>query len=110
MPANQIKQREKKDPNDIDEMPIQSNHFDWRIIAGVVASFPGLGNQVNEQPRANHHVKRVHAGHTKIERKENANLVCKGSFEGKAGAGQQIVVYLVSIFKSFYHKKGGAED
>jgi hypothetical protein len=40
--VNQIQQREKENPNDIDEVPVQADHVDGRVIGGAELSAPSL--------------------------------------------------------------------
>ncbi len=73
--SNQIKQREQENPNDIDEVPIQADHFHGRKIVSVEDVTIRLDQQEGEQPDARDHVDGVHTSHTEIEKKEDLRIV-----------------------------------
>jgi hypothetical protein len=39
VPPKQIEQREQKDPNNVDEVPVKPDYFDRTVILGIEASF-----------------------------------------------------------------------
>ncbi len=73
--SNQIKQREQENPNDIDEVPVQADHFHRSEIMGVENVAICLDQQEGEQSDTGNHVDGVHTSHTEIEKKEDLRIV-----------------------------------
>src|SRR5882757_8649199 len=80
MAFNQIEQREQENPDDINEVPVQTDVFNGRIVVGIEAAFAGFQNQPEKQARANDHVQGVQAGHAKIEREIELGVGVEGSY------------------------------
>src|SRR5580700_2356647 len=66
MPVNQIQQREKINPDNIDEVPIETDVLDGRVVLRRKTARDGLFDQPNKQARAGHHVQSVQARHAKV--------------------------------------------
>src|SRR5579872_4185703 len=64
---NQIQQREKIDPDNIHEVPVQAPDFDGSVVLRAVAPLPRMVRQENEDADADDHMQGVQAGHGEIE-------------------------------------------
>src|SRR5258708_7803078 len=65
--ADQVKQWEQEDPDDVDKVPVQSEVLHERNVPRRVGSGLRSENHVSQQADADNHVQRVHAGHGEIE-------------------------------------------
>src|SRR5579862_1238668 len=70
-PVDQIQEREQVDPDNVDEVPVESADFYRRIVGSCIKPLPGVIKQVDEDPDANDHVERVQAGHGEVQREIN---------------------------------------
>src|SRR6185503_6855168 len=102
MPPQQVEQRKQENPNDVDKVPVKSNHFDRTVILGIEAAPERKNQQVRQQPRANDHVQRVHAGHGEVDPVEHFHIFHSriyGMFYGLAGKQMQLVmIYRLTFF------------
>src|SRR5579872_4432713 len=69
MPADQIQQREEIDPNNIDEVPVEAEVLDHRMVAGGIEALPCISQQEEHDAHTDNHVYGVHAGHGKVQAK-----------------------------------------
>src|ERR1700745_169703 len=74
VPVNQVEQREKINPHNIHEVPVQSANLNRGVIFRRKAAAPSHEDQHSKDPDADNHVQSVHAGHCKIKRKENLHV------------------------------------
>src|ERR1700683_1348695 len=70
MAADEIQQRKKKDPDNIDEVPIQPEVIDGRGMPIDVSAVPSLVEQNEQNADTDDHVQGVHAGHGKVKKEE----------------------------------------
>src|SRR5689334_4971015 len=73
--SNQVQQREEEDPDDIDEVPIQADHFDRSVVGRVIHAPNALDKQIGQKSQPNDHVQRVHSGHREIKKEQNLRLM-----------------------------------
>jgi hypothetical protein len=71
---NKIEQREKENPNDIDEMPVQTDEVDWRAVLGRETALHRLSDQPNQQACADNHVQGVKPGHREVKREKQLRV------------------------------------
>src|SRR6266478_8739658 len=113
VPINQIQQREKINPHNIDEVPVETDVFDRRVLLRRETALERFLDQPNEQARANDHVHGVEAGHREIERKEELRVGVGGHvrawFEIKTRAGNVVLFILGVIFDGLDAEKNGAK-
>src|SRR2546426_7381723 len=76
MRAEQIKQREEENPNDINEVPIKTRYLNRRMILGSEAFAASHQNQDADYSDPDYHVQCVHASHSEIEPVEQFD-VCR---------------------------------
>ena len=76
MPADEVEQREKVDPDDVDEVPVEAEVFDVCDVAGGVSTCPGPDDHEAEQRDSDDHVERVHAGHGEVEEEVDLGVAC----------------------------------
>src|ERR1700682_4748318 len=69
MAIDQIKQRKQENPDDINEVPVQTYVFNGGVVIFVEAALPGYQDEPQEQTGADDHVQGVQTGHAEIERK-----------------------------------------
>src|SRR5215469_2170941 len=100
--SNQIEKREQENPDNIDEMPVQTNHFHRSIIVRMKNAPPCLNEQIGKKAQTDNHMYRVHAGHGEIQEKENLRVVKKlrRAFVLKSKARNQVFNVLLVIFKT----------
>jgi hypothetical protein len=67
MRSNEIEKRKKKNPHDVDEMPIKAGKLDGRVVERREFSPPGLKQQNDQNGDSDDHVNGVHAGHGKVK-------------------------------------------
>src|SRR6266852_2003622 len=111
MRAEQIKQREEENPNDIHEVPIKTRYLDRRVILGSEAPPPGHQNQDADYPNPNYHVQRVDSGHSEIEPVEHLH-VCRVALPFPVELlkpRNQIMRPLVVVLVSFHSQERKAE-
>src|ERR1700679_2840708 len=75
MPADEIQQREKENPDNIDKVPIESKIVDGRGMPVHVGSVIRLVEQNEQNADADDHVQGVHAGHGKVQEKEQLRML-----------------------------------
>ena len=96
-------------------MPVKAKIFYRSEILGIIGSTPDFGQEPEHEPYADDHVQGVHAGHDKIEGKENFHLTLsdsgrQGIFVGKGGSRYQVMIVFVFVFNEFYTQKDKAKD
>ena len=74
VPAQQIKQRKQKNPNDIDKVPVKPDDLDRTVILRIEPPLHRIDQRNVKQSRADDHVQRVHAGHREIDPVEHLDL------------------------------------
>jgi len=67
----QVEEREQKDPNDVDEMPVKPDHFDRREVVRVEYASHRLNQQKGKQAKPDDHMQRVHACHAEVQKEQN---------------------------------------
>src|ERR1044072_3021665 len=118
MPSQQIQQRKQKYPHNIDEVPVKPDHLNRTVILRIKTQPEGKDNQVRQQPGADDHVERVHAGHREVDPVKHLDLFHISAFQqvqfvrifvavlryhrieriaGKQTAGNQVIVILVAV-------------
>src|SRR5271155_2694085 len=75
MAADEIQQREKKDPDNIDEMPIQTKVIDGGGMPIGIGAMVSLVKQDEQNTDADDHVQGVHAGHGKVQEEEELGML-----------------------------------
>src|SRR4029453_6921145 len=75
VPLDQIEQREKEDPDDVDEVPVQAEDLDRRVP--FLRELAAYGHPQNHRQDANpdHHVERVHARQREVDEHEDPDLI-----------------------------------
>src|ERR1700739_3666428 len=76
MAADEIQQREKEDPDNIDELPIQPEVIDGRGMSVSIRAVVSLVEQNEQDANTDDHVQGVHAGHGKVEKEEELGVLC----------------------------------
>src|SRR5207248_6754104 len=88
-----VHQQEKNEPDDVDEVPIEAD----RGNAAQYTIAAQAEDRIDHQGQAADDVKRVQAGHRKVERPEDADARCMAARD------------LVGIFETFEAEKEEAE-
>jgi hypothetical protein len=67
MSSDQVQQRKQKNPDDVDEMPVEARDLDGRRVRSSEAATPCHDQQRREDPETDDHVERVETRHREIE-------------------------------------------
>src|SRR5580658_9126082 len=102
MAADEIQQREKKDPDNIDEVPIESEVIDGRGMPVDIRPMPRLVEQIEQNTDTNDHVQGVHAGHGKVKKEEELRML--------RHIRRQRNIPLVGGMDKVFHAKAGPRD
>src|SRR5260221_5893864 len=111
---DQIEQRKQENPNDIDEVPVEADVFNGRVVLRSEAAAQRCLDEQNRQAGAHDHVQCVQAGHAEIEREEKLGV----SVGGGVGAGLKVEIPAGDVMLDVFFvildaldaKKDGAED
>jgi len=103
--ADQIQQWEKKDPDNIDEMPIEAKDLDVRMILGCESAFARVIHQPDQQTKPYDHVQRMHSRHRKVQTKEQLSVLRIRPWIGESHAGDEFVHILMVVFNSLNTQK-----
>src|SRR6266404_5107255 len=111
---DQIQQREQENPNDIDEVPVEADILDGRVVLRREAAAPRFLDEPKEQAGADDHVQGVQAGHAEIEGEEKLGVgvragVCAG-LEIKTIAGNMMLDIFFVILDALDAEEDAAED
>src|SRR5713226_8365536 len=71
---NQIQEREKENPDDVDKVPIQAHHFDGTVILPTKVTALRPPDHPKQQSDADDHVQRVQSGQPPVEDHEELDL------------------------------------
>src|SRR6266403_2229226 len=114
MTINQIEQWEQKNPDDIDEMPVQADIFYGRVVFRRKAAAQRFFDEPYEQACADEHVQGVEAGHAKVQREEKLGMGVGAGvgarLELEIPAGDVVLNIFVVILDGLDAKKDRAED
>src|SRR3954454_524823 len=109
--SNQIQEWEKEDPHDVNEMPVQADHFYRCEIVLRKCILASLDDQVCKQPEADNHVDSVHAGHGEVQKEQNLRVVHElGLLILESKTGHQMLHPLAVILKGFDSQEHRPEE
>src|SRR5579863_7922177 len=91
MPADQVKQREQIDPDDVDKVPVQAEIFNKGYVARGIRAGLCAEDHESQNGDADDHVQGVHARHRKIEEKVELGV------SRHIGLQRRVVVLLVDL-------------
>src|SRR5688500_15815710 len=97
---DKIQQREQEDPDDIHEVPVQSCHFDGKVVLPCETSLPVQKTKYRHHCNADQHVEGVHSGHHEIEPEEDLHFRTRVGLKGEMRPGNQMFMILVHVFHS----------
>src|ERR1019366_7170515 len=118
MPVNQVEQGEQVDPDNVDEVPVETAHLERRVVLGCEAAFPCHDQEPGEEAESDDHVEGVQAGHDEVQSKENLGVLRVGVLTAMArnllmkaegSAGNVMLIELVFIFDSFDTEEDASE-
>src|ERR1700733_8186185 len=75
MAADEIQQRKKEDPDNIDEVPIQSEVINGGSMPVGIRAMVCLEEKKKQNAEAHDHVERVHTGHSKVQKEEELRML-----------------------------------
>ena len=105
----QVEKREKKDPNDIDKVPVQAHDFDRTVVIGRVSVRSCLHDEVNQEAGSDNHVQCVHARHRKVKTEHQLDLPRHRTFKMKPRSRNQVLDILVVILEGLDNQEGEAQ-
>src|SRR4030095_17260016 len=100
----------QKDPHDVDEVPVQTGHFDWHEILGRKSAARSLPQNDEHDADADHHVQRVEASHREIQREENLRLARVFLVEHEVRSRNVMLVKLVCVLHTLDAEEDAAEQ
>src|ERR1035441_9431164 len=118
MPVNQVEQGEQVDPDNVDEVPVETAHLERRVVLGCEAAFPCHYQEPGEEAESDDHVEGVQAGHDEVQSKENLGVLRVGVLTAMArnllmkaegSAGNVMLIALVFRFDWFDTEEGASE-
>src|SRR5215510_4369695 len=74
--ADQVEEREEEDPDDVDEVPVQSADLNRAHVVAIDGPVSHPRQHPRHDAKADNHVERVKAGQDEVERKEELRLLC----------------------------------
>lgn len=80
MPPEQIQEREKEDPDDIDEVPVQAGHLDRTKVLRIERTLEGHPEEPRHYSEADDHMESMEARHYEIDIEEYPDLVAEFIF------------------------------
>src|SRR5215469_8981239 len=83
VPVDQIEQREKKNPHNVDEVPVQADQLDWSVVPRRETAAQRLLNEPQKQAGADDHVQRVKAGHGEVQGEEKLGVGIGGHISAR---------------------------
>src|SRR5918995_3720715 len=110
MPSDQIQQGKQKNPNDIDEMPVEPDKLNRRMVDRRKLAAPRAPHQPEQKTDADDHVQSMHAGHGEIKRKEDLRLARHRPFEPKRAPRNEMLFEFDIIFEKLYPQKNQTEN
>ena len=108
MSINHVNEREKKNPNDIDKVPVQTQELDWRIV--VLECVPNSGADCEESDYydANGDMQRMDAGHKPIDIEKQFRVFRIGRLNLKRAPRKKMLMNFLRILEAFKNKKESA--
>src|ERR1700675_1310377 len=70
VPVDQIEQRKKIDPDNVDEVPVQTANLDGSVVFRCEASLPRHGQEPGKDAETDDHVQRVQSRHDEVKREK----------------------------------------
>src|SRR5258707_3401278 len=111
---DQIEQRKQENPNDIDEVPVEADVFNGRVVLRREAAAQRFLDEPNKQAGAHDHVQGVQAGHAEIEREEKLGVRVGGGvgagLKVEIPAGNVMLDVFFVILDALDAKKDATED
>src|SRR2546421_52847 len=118
--AEEVEQREEENPDDVNEVPVESEVLDGRVVLRREATAPGPPHYRRDNEYADDHVERVQARHCEVEPEEHLVLaerharrdVRKNLLAGvePTGDGYQAVRVLLMVLVSLDAEEREAQD
>src|SRR5712691_3615079 len=97
MTPDQIQKREQENPDDVDEVPVQTADLDRAVVLRGDRAAPRPPQHPRHDPEPDDHVQRVQARHDEVEREENLRVPrVLVRLEREARTGHVMLVELVA--------------
>src|SRR6202044_1890548 len=113
-PSDEIEQRKKKNPDDVDEVPVEAAYFERRVILRCETTAVRHDRKHGEQADSDDHVQSVQTGHKEIKAEEHGHVLAGCApfrTDNEAEAGNQMLNVIVVPFKSKLDgQEGGSQD
>src|SRR5262245_46063568 len=68
--SDQIEKRKEEDPDHVDQMPVEPDHLDRRVVRRGEPAAPGQNDQPRHETYPHREVDRVQTGHGEVEEEE----------------------------------------
>ena len=105
----QIQKGEQENPDDVDEVPVESGDLDWREMAGRKFSDASEERENQHDENSDCNVNCVETGHGEIEPKENLGMPWIGLMPLEIQSRHQMVGPVLVIFDAFQNHKNDSE-
>ena len=105
VPPDQIEEREQKDPDDVDEVPIEPCDGDRRVVPFGIGALPCSQTDAAEHGDADRDMHRVQRRRDEVESKEQRNCASLWPAEVEGQAGNEVLLVFAAILDSLEHQE-----
>src|SRR4051812_7938979 len=106
---NQIKEREKENPNQIDQRPVQSDHLDGREIGTGETDLRRTDQRENHQTHSDKNVQSVQTGHDEIQTVEHVDQGIREALSMPESSGKGPMVDLGGVFDALDYQEAAGK-
>ena len=108
-PVHEVQERKEKDPDDVDEVPVEARHLNWRVPLRRESSLPGHPRDDAHDAEADHHVQGMKPRHCEVEGDEDLHLVGVHPLEVEVRPRNVAQVVLVLVLEELDDQEGQPE-
>src|ERR1041384_2045745 len=108
--VDQIEQRKEKNPDNINEVPVETRQLNRRVVNGRVSAPVGFNEDDADEHDADGQVDRMNARHRDVEEEEDLRLLRVRARVIERETGKLCVLIVVVILNSFDNHEDRAQD
>src|SRR5213593_4136872 len=91
MTADQIKKREQENPDDVDEVPVETADLDWNVVLRRNHAANRPPQHERHDPEADDHVQRMQSRHQEVQGEKKLRVAEVLRFEVVVQAGDVVL-------------------